>query len=103
MPTRVGHRRGMEDRDPVDRTDRVARLLAVHQVVRISAGPTQVARSATSDVIRVRVTGVTRVGQVTGVVRVTGMTATGARVRTMHSGAGATRRGVTDPRHGAGE
>lgn len=46
---------------------------------------------------------VTGVVQVTSVVQVTGRAGTGARVRPMHSGAGVTRRGVTDPRHGAGE
>ena len=114
------------------RTGRMARLVAVDpvgsrricadpiQVVRrgISGDPTRVVRRVTgmtrvvgrvTGVARVvrRVTGMTRVGPVTGVTRVvggmTGVAVTGARVRPMHSGAGVTRHGVTDLRHGAGE
>ena len=106
------------------RTGQMARLLAVHPVISqgICAGPTQVVRRGISgDPTRVvppvtgvarvvrRVTGGARVARrVTGVVRMVGRVTgvapvTGASVRPMHSGAGVTRRGVTDPRHGAGE
>ena len=133
MPRLVGRRARSVDldrgRQADHRTGRMARLLAVDpvgsrricadpiQVVRrgISGDPTRVVRRVTgmtrvvsrvTGVARVvrRVTGMTRVGPVTGMTRVvTGVAVTGARVRPMHSGAGVTRHGVTDPRHGAGE
>ena len=106
---------GGADRGRQDRTGQMARLLAVDP---ISVRPTQVVRTGNSGVTRVvrRVTGITLVVTgmtlvvtgmtlaVTGVaLAVTGVAVTGARVRAMHSGAGATRPGVTDPRHGAGD
>ena len=124
MPRLVGRRARSVDRGrQVDhRTGQMARLQAVHPVISrgISAGPTQVVPPVTG-VARVvsPVTGVARVvspvtrvvrmvGRVTGVVRMVGRVTgvapvTGASVRPMHSGVGVTRRGVTDPRHGAGE
>lgn len=120
MPRRAGRPR-VGDRGQLDhRAGQMARLLAVDP---ISVRPTQVVRTGNSVVTRVvrRVTGVARVvRRVIGVARVTGMTLvvtgvalvvrrvtgvamTGARVRVMHSGAGVTRPGVTDPRHGAGD
>jgi hypothetical protein len=94
-PTRVVRRGISGDPTPV-----VRRVTGVARVVRRVTGVARVVRRVTgvARVVR-RVTGVTPVvGRVTGVAPVTG-----ASVRPMHSGAGATRRGVTDLRHGAGE
>jgi len=91
-----------------DPTRVVRRVTGITRVVRRVTGITRVVRRVTgvARVVR-RVTGMTRVGPVTGVTRVvggmTGVAVTGARVRPMHSGAGVTRHGVTDPRHGAGD